>query len=47
VAGQTENYAYAGMYWTWGKDTKSGSPDDKKAVANNLLFPAAPNRNGL
>ena len=21
VAGQTENYAYVGMYWTWGKDT--------------------------
>jgi hypothetical protein len=20
VAGQTENYAYVGMYWTWGKD---------------------------
>jgi Putative MetA-pathway of phenol degradation len=20
VAGQTENYAYAGLYWTWGKD---------------------------
>lgn len=28
VAGQTENYAYAGMYWTWGKDAKKagGSP---------------------
>jgi hypothetical protein len=22
VAGQTENYAYAGMYWTWGKEEK-------------------------
>ena len=22
VAGQTENYAYAGLYWTWGKDAK-------------------------
>jgi hypothetical protein len=20
IAGQTENYAYIGMYWTWGKD---------------------------
>ena len=20
IAGQTENYAYVGMYWTWGKD---------------------------
>jgi hypothetical protein len=28
VAGQTENYAYAGMYWTWGKD-------DKKTTARN------------
>lgn len=22
VAGQTENYAYVGLYWTWGKDSK-------------------------
>jgi hypothetical protein len=22
VAGQTENYAYLGLYWTWGKDKK-------------------------
>jgi len=29
VAGQTENYAYLGMYWTWGKD--------KKAARNALL----------
>ncbi len=28
VAGQTENYAYVGMYWTWGKDkTKPDTPD--------------------
>jgi hypothetical protein len=26
VAGQTENYAYVGMYWTWGKD--KGKPDN-------------------
>lgn len=25
VAGQTENYAYVGMYWTWGKDSKTPS----------------------
>jgi hypothetical protein len=31
VAGQTENFAYVGMYWTWGKD-------DKKS-ARNGLFP--------
>jgi len=29
IAGQTENYAYAGIYWTWGKDDK---PDDKGAT---------------
>lgn len=39
IAGQTENYAYVGMYWTWGKD-------DKKD-ARNLLFPAQSYRNGL
>jgi hypothetical protein len=25
VAGQTENYAYVGMCWTWGKDAKKDS----------------------
>ncbi|MGH9474372.1 MAG: hypothetical protein ACRD1M_16705 [Terriglobales bacterium] len=25
VAGQTENYAYIGLYWTWGKDKGKGS----------------------
>jgi hypothetical protein len=25
VSGQTENYAYVGMYWTWGKDNKKDS----------------------
>ncbi len=25
VAGQTENYAYMGIYWTWGKDAKKSS----------------------
>jgi hypothetical protein len=29
VAGQTENYAYVGMYWTWGKDKKN--PDAANA----------------
>lgn len=28
VAGQTENYAYVGLYWTWGKDKKKpGGPN--------------------
>ena len=34
VAGQTENYAYAGMYWTWGKD-------DKPDAAPGFLWQAA------
>jgi hypothetical protein len=29
VSGQTENYAYLGLYWTWGKDDKSGGDKDK------------------
>jgi hypothetical protein len=29
VAGQTENYAYVGMYWTWGKDDKTNAQSDK------------------
>ncbi len=47
IAGQTENYAYVGMYWTWGKDAKSGAPGDKKESSGNALFPLPPNRNGL
>ncbi len=43
VAGQTENYAYVGMYWTWGKDKgkDNGSGND------HALFPALPDRHGL
>ncbi len=26
IAGQTENYAYVGMYWTWGKDKDTKDP---------------------
>jgi hypothetical protein len=28
IAGQTENYAYIGMYWTWGKDKKKPDVDN-------------------
>jgi Putative MetA-pathway of phenol degradation len=28
VAGQTENYAYVGMYWTWGKDKADKNDTD-------------------
>ena len=34
VAGQTENYAYVGMYWTWRKDK-----DDKKDGPNAGYVP--------
>jgi hypothetical protein len=47
VAGQTENYAYVGMYWTWGKDSKAASPEEKKDQAGGALFPMPPSRNGL
>jgi hypothetical protein len=43
VAGQTENYAYVGMYWTWGKDDKG--KDDK--AARNIMFPGPLNGGGL
>ena len=41
VAGQTENYAYVGMYWTWGKDK------DKKEAQNPGMFPGPLNRKGF
>lgn len=36
VAGQTENYAYIGMYWTWGKDKDK---DTKKEGSREESFP--------
>jgi Putative MetA-pathway of phenol degradation len=39
VAGQTENYAYVGMYWTWGKD--KGKPD------KSALLPGPPEDRSL
>lgn len=40
IAGQTENYAYAGMYWTWGKD-------DKNTAAGNGLMQRPANGSGF
>lgn len=37
VAGQTENYAYAGVYWTWGKGDKK--PDANHALLNQAFMP--------
>jgi hypothetical protein len=35
VAGQTENYAYVGMYWTWGRD--GNQPNARLALQRNPL----------
>jgi hypothetical protein len=41
VAGQTENYAYLGLYYTWGKDA------DKKASAREAMLSRQFGRNGI
>jgi hypothetical protein len=41
VAGQTENYAYVGMYWTWGKD--KGDKKDEPASAGMSWMPGPAN----
>lgn len=43
IAGQTENYAYLGLYWTWGKDKGGGdknkdSDEKKTSLLNNAMF---------
>lgn len=43
VAGQTENYAYLGFYWTWGKDDKSSGGDNdsdekKTSLLRNAMY---------
>ncbi|MGC2659780.1 MAG: hypothetical protein WA324_17615 [Bryobacteraceae bacterium] len=40
IAGQTEQYAYIGMYWTWGKDKKK--PD-----SSDLWLPKPMNTSGF
>jgi len=50
IVGQTENYAYAGLYWTWGRDDKK--PDDKdapdkKASLNDAMFSRQSMKRGL
>lgn len=39
IAGQTENYGYLGLYWTWGKDDKK--PANDAFLSGRLI------RNGL
>lgn len=41
IVGQTENYAYLGLYWTWGK--KSGDKDkDAQPASHARLGPPGP-----
>ena len=40
IAGQTENYAYLGLYWTWGKD-------EKKTTAGDVILSGQPLKNGF
>ena len=51
VAGQTENYAYLGLYWTWGKDDKKDDKDknstDKKAMLQNAMYSGHALKNGF
>jgi hypothetical protein len=49
VAGQTENYAYVGLYWTWGKDDKKADDKDlgdKKALLSDAMFSGRAIKNG-
>jgi len=40
IAGFTENYAYLGLYWTWGKD-------EKKTTAGDAMLSGQPLKNGF
>ncbi len=37
VAGQTENYAYVGMYWTWGSDMGNNKDPDAEGLLSERL----------
>lgn len=37
--GQAENYAYLGLYWTWGKERKPPGSDKPSGTAFNSLAP--------
>ncbi|MGH9595985.1 MAG: hypothetical protein ACRD3K_04215 [Edaphobacter sp.] len=46
IAGQTENYAYLGLYRTWGKDKgKDKDHQDNSKSANDALFSNRPHNN--
>ena len=42
VIGQTENYAYLGLYKTWGKDEDKDKPEDKKSAADAMISARSP-----
>jgi hypothetical protein len=48
VVGQTENYAYLGLYWTWGKKKDdsdkpaSDKPGDAGAAFSSMRHPGLP-----
>ena len=43
VAGQTENYAYVGLYWTWGKDKKNDqNPQSSQTFLGDAEHTTAP-----
>jgi hypothetical protein len=45
IAGQTENYAYLGLYKTWGKDKdKDENKDTDKKSAADAMTSAQPHR---
>jgi hypothetical protein len=47
IAGQTENYGYVGMYWTWGGHDAKGKDDDKKDSATNNWMQGLMRGNGI
>jgi hypothetical protein len=47
VVGQTEKYAYVGMYWTWGGKSDKGKDEDKKDKAANNWMQGPMHENGF
>jgi len=50
IAGLTENYAYLGLYWTWGKDDKKSNDKDageKKALLRKAMYSGHSLQHGL
>jgi hypothetical protein len=53
IAGETENYAYLGLYFTWGKDDKKaddkdkGSDEKKTSLLKGALFSGHSLKDGL